>query len=475
MKGAAAGAALALVATAFVTPAVRHLAFRIGAVDLPGARRVHRRPVARLGGVGVLVGFFVALVVLGFTHSAAARLFFGEPLRFVGLLVGGALVCFLGVADDIRGVPPSQKLLVQAIAASIGYACGFRIEAISLPFLGVVELHFLAAPATVLWFVAIMNALNLIDGLDGLAGGIAFFACVSNLVVAYLNESPMVLVLAGTLAGAILGFLLYNFNPASIFLGDSGSLFLGFTLAAMSLLGSTIKSSTAVSILVPIIALGVPITDTLLAMVRRVLAKRPIFSADREHIHHRLLDLGIGHRSAVLVLYAMTIVLTVSAIAFAIGSGWEVGGALVLVAVVLFGMVRTSGRFAAAGVHGSAAAHLDAGAAQAIRVAAVDAVQAIGSATSDAEIASVLSRFAGATIVRAAVVESREVALERVSQPDDIDWNWLAFDLGGPDSPRCVRFELPHEVSPDWADVRLPLQLLALAIERKLASLAENP
>ncbi|MFW6086879.1 MAG: MraY family glycosyltransferase, partial [Myxococcota bacterium] len=193
--------------------------------------------------------------------------------------------------------------------------------------------------------VGVINALNLIDGLDGLAGGVAFFACLANFVVGYLNAAPLVMLLSATLGGAILGFLLYNFNPASIFMGDSGSMFLGFVLATSSMLGAAVKSSTTVALLVPIIALGLPIMDTLFAMMRRFLERRPIFSPDRGHIHHRLLEVGITHRRAVLILYGISIVFTMTAIAVASGRSWEVGGALLVLTVVLVGIVRFVGYF----------------------------------------------------------------------------------------------------------------------------------
>jgi UDP-GlcNAc:undecaprenyl-phosphate/decaprenyl-phosphate GlcNAc-1-phosphate transferase len=345
MKSSLGAFVMAMIFAAALTPLVRRLALRTGAVDAPGGRRVHERQVPRLGGLAVVVACFAPLAILFAHETGVARLFLAEPLRVLGLAAGGLMMATLGAWDDLRGLRAWTKLWVQVLAASVAFACGFRIESIDLPFLGSLSMGVFALPVTVLWIVGIINALNLIDGLDGLAGGVAFFVCLANFVVAWLNGAPLVMLLSATLGGAILGFLLYNFNPASIFMGDSGSMFLGFVLATSSMLGAAVKSSTTVALLVPIIALGLPIMDTLFAMIRRVLERRPIFSPDRSHIHHRLLELGITHRRAVLILYGVSIVFTAAAIAVAIGRSWEVGGALLVLTVMLIGIVRFVGYF----------------------------------------------------------------------------------------------------------------------------------
>ena len=198
---------------------------------------------------------------------------------------------------------------------------------------------------TILWIVAIINAINLIDGLDGLAGGVAFFACVTNFVVGAISHDSLVMLLSASLGGALLGFLLFNFNPASIFMGDSGSMFLGYVLATIGILSNSTKSSTTVAILVPLIALGLPIIDTLFAMVRRVLERRPIFSPDRGHIHHQLLAMGITHRGAVLTLYGLSVLFTGGAILVSLGRSWQVGSALFLLSAAVIGVVRSMGNF----------------------------------------------------------------------------------------------------------------------------------
>ncbi|MFW6067496.1 MAG: glycosyltransferase family 4 protein [Myxococcota bacterium] len=345
MRSSLAAFVVAMLVAVAVTPLVRRFALRIGAVDAPGGRRVHERQIPRLGGLSVVLAFFVPLAVLLAYQTDVARMFLAKPLHVVGLVAGGLMMAALGAADDLRGVRAWHKLWVQVAAAGVAFACGYRIESIQLPFLDNLEMGVFALPVTVVWIVGVVNALNLIDGLDGLAGGVAFFVCVANFVVAYLNGAPLVMLLSAGLGGAILGFLLYNFNPASIFMGDSGSMFLGFVLATSSMLGAAVKSSTTIALLVPIIALGLPIMDTLFAMVRRFLERRPIFSPDRGHIHHRLLELGITHRRAVLILYGISVVFTMAAIAVAIGRSWEVGGALLVLTVVLIGIVRFVGYF----------------------------------------------------------------------------------------------------------------------------------
>jgi UDP-GlcNAc:undecaprenyl-phosphate GlcNAc-1-phosphate transferase len=222
----------------------------------------------------------------------------------------------VGVIDDTRGLRAVLKLAVQIAVAVGAYAAGFRISAI-----------------------------NLIDGLDGLAAGVSFFAGITGLVVAKVSGTPFTALMMATMLGAVLGFLFFNFNPARIFMGDSGSYFLGFILAATSLVGTAQKASAAVSIVVPILALGVPILDTLVSIVRRFLERRSIFSPDRGHIHHRLLDMGITHRRAVLILYGFSFAFTAAAIAVSIGRQWQAGVAILAAAAGMLGIVRFVGYF----------------------------------------------------------------------------------------------------------------------------------
>lgn len=345
MKAYVAAFAVAVLVAAGLTPLVRRLAFRIGAIDLPGGRRIHKHGIPRLGGVGIYLGFLAPLVGLFLVESSVALSFRGELWRVVGVFVGGLGMCALGFADDVRGIRALYKLYAQIAAASFAFACGFRIDAIGLPLLGDLSMGVFAFPVTVLWIVGIINAVNLIDGLDGLAAGVVFFAALTNFVVAWLAGSVFVAVLMAATMGAVLGFLFYNFNPARIFMGDSGSYFLGYVLATTSLAGASQKASTTVSLLVPIIALGVPIFDTLFAMVRRFLERRSIFSPDRGHLHHRLLDMGLTQRRAVLILYGVSVLFTAAAVAMSLGRNWEVGLAILGATVIVIGLVRFVGVF----------------------------------------------------------------------------------------------------------------------------------
>jgi UDP-GlcNAc:undecaprenyl-phosphate GlcNAc-1-phosphate transferase len=335
---------LSLIVTTGLTPLVRRHAMRAGAVDEPGGRRVHQQVTPRLGGVAVFVGCFAPIAALCIWDTQTASTLFRQIGLLLGFLAGSSIVVLVGAIDDLRGLGPWPKLLAQTAAAVTAYLCGFHIETVNLPWIGDVAMGAFALPVTVFWFLAVTNALNLIDGLDGLASGIALIATGVNCTLAYAHGSTLVLLLASSLGGATLGFLRYNFNPASIFLGDSGSMFLGFALAAMSLADAHTKSSTAVAIMVPLVALGVPVVDTALAMSRRVLARRSIFSADRGHIHHKLLDLGFTHRRVVLTLYTISVLLALSSLGIAFGRSWQLAAASGLAALVLIGLIRTAGR-----------------------------------------------------------------------------------------------------------------------------------
>lgn len=336
---------VAAVAGAALTPVARRVAFAVGAVSIPGGRHIHGQSIARLGGLAIFAA--VGATVLTLLVTGIGGLFLDGSVQRLGLgLAAGSAVMFgVGLYDDVKGLRALYKLFGQIAAAALAWGFGFRLDVIDLPLLPELQTGWLSLPLTVLWIVGIINAINLIDGLDGLAAGVVFFAAITNFVVAFLMGTTFVAVVMATLAGAVLGFLFFNFNPARIFMGDSGSYFLGFVLAACSIAGPLQKASAAVSIAVPVVALGVPIIDTLLAMVRRFLERRPLFSPDRGHIHHRLLDMGITHRRAVLIIYGVTVALCVGAIAIAFGRQWEVGAAILGVSVVLFGLVRFIGYF----------------------------------------------------------------------------------------------------------------------------------
>ena len=300
-----------------VTPLVRALAVRLGALDEPGTRHVHPAPVPRLGGVALLVAGTLALAVAPLLGVPALDLLASRGWHLGWLLAGVLLVVTAGIIDDVRGLEPLPKLGWQAAAAAMALVGGYGLRGATNPFTGGF-IEFGAAwggVATLVWILVITNALNLIDGLDGLAAGVAMIASATLLVVAVSEDRVDAACLWATLLGALAGFLRYNFNPASIFLGDSGSLLIGYLLAVLSL-QSLQKGATAVVVLVPMLALGLPIMEVVLTLLRRTLVSglASVFRADREHIHHRLVATGMTQRRAVLTLYAVCVAF--SALAF---------------------------------------------------------------------------------------------------------------------------------------------------------------
>ena len=297
---------VAWLATDLLIPWVTKAAYRLGRVDEPDARKVHTVPIPRLGGIAIFLGFSVAVASIEFLTPGPL---FPRTGPFMGLLVGGGLIFLLGIADDLKPLPAKFKLLIQIAAAAVAVYLGVRIEVLSNPFGGMIILPmWLAWSVTIFWLVGITNTINLIDGLDGLAGGVSLIAASTTALIAIQTRQPALALLSLALVGATIGFLRYNWNPAKIFMGDSGSLFLGFTLAAISVIG-LLKVAATAALLVPVLILGVPIFDTAFAIVRRALQRRPIFSPDRGHLHHRLLGLGFSQRRAVLIIYAICLLL----------------------------------------------------------------------------------------------------------------------------------------------------------------------
>ena len=331
----------ALLVAAVATPIVLHIARRFGLYDAPSQlRKVHRRPIPRLGGVAIALGFFAPLTALLLYSNDISVAYRNNVHHVVGLYLGGVLVLGLGVLDDIRGVSAWGKLGAQLVVAALMFQLGFVIERLAIPFWGPMDLGLLSFPVTILWFVGVMNVVNLIDGLDGLAGGVSFFAVAVMYVVGSLDGVVLTTLFSAALGGAIVGFLFYNFNPATIFMGDCGSLFLGFVIAAVGI-QTQAKSSAAIALTVPVLALGLPIVDTILAVIRRLRRGKSVFSADREHIHHRLIALGLTQRQAVLILYALCGLFAAAAIAVKAGSNVTIVLALAAMTFVIF----VAGRF----------------------------------------------------------------------------------------------------------------------------------
>ena len=344
-KTAVAAFSLALLISALLTPHVRRFAEKYGLLDQPrDSRKIHSRAMPRLGGVAIIAAFYAPLLALLMYETGLGELFYADRWRAFSLLGGGVVIAALGLVDDLRGAGAVSKLLIELLLAAALWTCGYQIREISLPGGGLFELGVFAFPLTVVWIVGVINAMNLIDGLDGLAGAVALCAVTTNLIVASVRVEPVMILCMAALAGALLGFLFYNFNPASIFMGDSGSLFLGYVLAVSSI-ETHQKSSAVVSILVPIVALGLPIVDTVLAMGRRALVGRSMFNGDREHIHHRLLQLGLSQRQVVIVLFGVSALLCAAAVALAFGTEPYVGWVLALVAGSGFVALRRIGFF----------------------------------------------------------------------------------------------------------------------------------
>lgn len=297
---------LALVLSLIFTPLARRLAIWTGIVAYPVARSVHTEPKPFLGGLAMYLSFAIAVVASGRVIDQ----------KVLGILVCGGLIMLLGIVDDKVALKPKVKLLGQiAVAALFVYAFDVKIEYIHSP-LGDrwIQFGLLSGPLTIFWIISLVNVVNFIDGLDGLAAGISTIGSLTLLLVSLQQGFSAAVVLTAALAGSAIGFLRYNFNPAKIFMGDAGSMFLGFTLAAVSVQG-VLKSALAIGVVVPVLALALPIFDTAFAIIRRVASGRSIGEADKDHLHHRLLRLGLSHRGTVLVMWAISASLGLSAVA----------------------------------------------------------------------------------------------------------------------------------------------------------------
>ena len=311
---------------------VRDVAMARGWVDAPGAdRHLHARPLPRLGGVAIFLAFLSSLtiaVVIGWWYPRLGLEFSIKTLW--SALLPGVVVFLLGVYDDIHPVKAYVKFAVQAVAGGMLFYFGLRILDLPVLFGRHQFPWYLGLPVTILWVLAVTNAFNLIDGLDGLAAGSALFSTLVVFVVSMFSRSPMVSLMTLALAGSILGFLRYNFNPATIFLGDCGSLFIGFMLSALALRGAQ-KAPTIIAVAIPVVSFGLPILETTLSVLRRLIAGRPVFTADREHIHHKLLERGLSHRQVVIVLYAVSAIFALLSLFLL----WPTGSSLGLVLAVL--------------------------------------------------------------------------------------------------------------------------------------------
>jgi UDP-GlcNAc:undecaprenyl-phosphate GlcNAc-1-phosphate transferase len=308
---------IATIASLVTTPLIRRFCQRYKLLDIPlDGRRVHRTAVPRLGGFALYLSCLIALSMLPFVDNLLTQTLSGLKPEFLTLLVPATLVLLLGGYDDLRGANAVVKFVGLGLIATLFYWMGGRIDALSIPLFGSVQLPAIVSfVITVVWLVGITNAFNLIDGLDGLASGAALFSSLVILGVSISQQHTLMIVVSLVLCGALAGFLRYNFNPASIFLGDSGALFTGFLLAALSVLG-TQKATTAVAIVVPILAFGFPMVDTAMTMGRRLVSRKPVFQGDNEHIHHMLLARGWSQRRVAFVLYGVCALFGLAALIF---------------------------------------------------------------------------------------------------------------------------------------------------------------
>lgn len=323
------------------TPLAKYTAKKIGAIDVPkDDRRVHNVPIPRLGGLAIYLASMISILI-----------FLPVDKSIVSIMIGGTIIVITGIIDDVKPMSARWKLFFQILSAAVLILGDIRIEFFGNPFVknGIINLGILSIPVTIFWVVGITNTLNLIDGLDGLSAGVGAIAAVSLFFVAasiqYIDTS-IVMILCAIIAGSAFGFLPHNFNPAKIFMGDTGALFLGYMLSVVAMEG-VMKSVATITIVVPILALGLPIFDTTFAIFRRLINKRPISEADKGHVHHRLLDKGLSQKQAVLVLYMVSAVFGSAAILLA-GIKPEYG--LIVTAVVLTIVFLGAARFGIIGV-----------------------------------------------------------------------------------------------------------------------------
>lgn len=327
---------LAVTLSFSLTPFAKKLAIKVGAIDVPkDNRRVHTKPIPRMGGLAIYIAFILCM----FMFSDI------EMKKLIGIFLGSTMLVVMGMIDDVKPLRASLKFGIQILAALVLVYFGFRIEFLTNFFRnsGYIFFDGLSIPITVIWIVGITNTINLVDGLDGLATGIATIAALTFAYVSYSTGNMSVAILSLMLAGSSLGFLPHNFNPASIFMGDTGAYFLGFVLAAISIEG-TLKGTTALTLIIPVLALGLPIFDTAFAIIRRALNKKPIFEADKGHFHHRLLQIGLGQKRAVLWIYLISMLMGTTAIALINQEMINVSVLVVITVLMLFiPIVRTLG------------------------------------------------------------------------------------------------------------------------------------
>lgn len=305
--------------TILLTPLIKKLAIRIGAVDKPSQRKVHMKVMPRLGGLAIYISFIAGMLLLQ-----------PDSPHSLPIFLGSLIIVLTGIIDDIRELSPRVKLMGQLAAALVVVLSGIHVEFINLPFGGQLEFGIFSIPLTILWIVGVTNAINLIDGLDGLAAGVSSIALLTISGMAIIMGDAYVTVLGLILMASTIAFLFYNFYPAKIFMGDTGALFLGYMISVLSLLG--FKNVTFISLIIPALILGVPISDTFFAIIRRLVHKQPLSAPDKSHLHHCLLRLGFSHRQVVLIIYAIAAMFSLAAFIFSMATLW---GSLIFIGVIL--------------------------------------------------------------------------------------------------------------------------------------------
>ena len=335
---------LAFIVSFMATPESIRIAHKIGAIDVPkDNRRMHQNVMPKLGGIAVIAGFLVSIIYLLFVVTIEGSVdIFGQEQYFkklIGILIGIIIITITGVLDDTKNLKPYQKLLGQILAATVVVLFGLQIDAINIATFAQIGLNKeISVVLTIIWIVGITNAINLMDGLDGLSSGISLISCISLLIIFALNNSPMIAILViASLIGALVGFLPYNFAPAKTFIGDTGSNFLGFMLAVISILGVA-KTYTMAVIVLPILVLGLPILDVVWAVIRRVIkgkSLKAIFKADNGHVHHKLVRRGFSQKQAVLILYGASATLGMFAIILFDSGIWKALSFLLMVAAAV--------------------------------------------------------------------------------------------------------------------------------------------
>lgn len=311
---------ICFLAAVALTPLVRRLAIRIGATDLPNARKVHKKIMPRMGGLAIYLAFLIGIFILWPDSS------FTLPL-----IVGSVIIIITGILDDMYSLSPRVKMVAHFFAALVIVQSGISVTFINLPFNGVLHLYWLSVPLTLLWIMGITNAINLIDGLDGLAVGVSSIVLMTIAGLSLTEGNVFVFTVSTILLGSTLGFLPYNFHPAKIFMGDTGSYFLGYVISVLALLG--FKNVTLFSLVVPIILLAVPISDTLFAIVRRLVNKKPLTAPDKSHLHHCLLRYGFSQRQTVVLIYGMSAMFALAAILFSTST--LLGSMIIIIGVML--------------------------------------------------------------------------------------------------------------------------------------------